>query len=75
MSPNAGRGGGVAGSQPMSTVVHMDGAQINFGDLTPYLTYDTAKVKLFESTLISHVATGKNKFKFAYSKRKDTIRI
>jgi hypothetical protein len=28
-----GRGGGVAGSQPYA------GAQINFGDLTPYLTY------------------------------------
>jgi hypothetical protein len=34
-SPKAGEGG-VAGSQPMSTAV---GAQINFGDLTPYLTY------------------------------------
>jgi hypothetical protein len=30
-------GGGVAGSQPMSTTV--PGAQINFEDLTPYLTY------------------------------------
>ncbi len=32
---------GVAGSQPMSTAVHITchGAQINFGDLTPYLTY------------------------------------
>jgi hypothetical protein len=29
-------GGGVAGSQPASTYT---GAQINFGDLTPYLTY------------------------------------
>ncbi len=37
MSPNAGRG--VAGSQPMSTAVHMEGTRINFGDLTPYLTY------------------------------------
>jgi hypothetical protein len=39
MSPNAwGRGErGVAGSQPMST----EGAQINFGDLTPHLTYGT----------------------------------
>jgi hypothetical protein len=34
MSPNGGRG--VAGSQPMSTAVH-NWAQINFGDLTPYL--------------------------------------
>jgi hypothetical protein len=30
--------GGVARSQPMSTAVHM-GPIINFGDLTPYLTY------------------------------------
>jgi hypothetical protein len=42
MSPNAGgRGGGFAGSQPLSTAVHnAHGAQINFGDLTPYLTND-----------------------------------
>jgi hypothetical protein len=33
------RGGGVAGSQPMITAVYT-GAQINFGDLTPYLTYE-----------------------------------
>ncbi len=32
------RGGGVAGSQPMSTAVHL--GPKNFGDLTPYLTYD-----------------------------------
>jgi hypothetical protein len=33
--------GGVAGSKLMSTVVHItgQGAQINFGDLPPYLTY------------------------------------
>jgi hypothetical protein len=33
--------GGVAGSQPMSTAVHitLHGAQINFGYLPPYLTY------------------------------------
>jgi hypothetical protein len=32
---------GVAGSQPMSTAVHITGhrAQINFGDLPPYWTY------------------------------------
>ncbi len=38
--PNCG-GGGVAGSQPMSTAVHITwhGAQINFGDLPSYLTY------------------------------------
>jgi hypothetical protein len=39
MSPNAG--GGVAGSQSKSTAVQCPhGAQINFGDLTPYLTHD-----------------------------------
>ncbi len=39
MSQNAGeRGGGeVAGSQPMST--EYTRAQINYGDLTPNLTY------------------------------------
>jgi hypothetical protein len=36
MSPNLGEGG-VAGFQLMSTAY--TGAQINFGDLTPYLTY------------------------------------
>jgi hypothetical protein len=32
----------VAGSHPMSTTVYITrhGAQINFGDLPPYLTYD-----------------------------------
>ncbi len=34
MSPIAGGGGELRGSQPMST-----GAQKNFGDLTQYLTY------------------------------------
>jgi hypothetical protein len=39
-SPNAGGGGEFAESQPMSTAVHnAHGAQINFGDITPYLTY------------------------------------
>ncbi len=40
-SPNCGGRGGVAWSHPMSTAVHTTwhGAQINFGDLPPYLTY------------------------------------
>jgi hypothetical protein len=42
MSPTLGGGGGVAGSQPMSTAVYshynVHGAQINLGDLTLYLT-------------------------------------
>jgi hypothetical protein len=33
-------GGGVAGSQPMSA----HGAQINFEDLTPYLTFVSSQV-------------------------------
>jgi hypothetical protein len=46
-SPNAGEGV-FAGSQPMSTVVHITwhGAQINFGDLLPYLTYGWVKTFL-----------------------------
>jgi hypothetical protein len=35
MSPNAGEGGGVAGSQPMSTAVHMEPKQT----LDSVLTY------------------------------------
>jgi hypothetical protein len=38
------RGGGVAGSQPMSTAVHAHGAQINFGDLTLFLTKESISV-------------------------------
>ncbi len=37
MSPNAGGRGGVAGCQPVSTQLYT-GAQINFGDVTLYLT-------------------------------------
>jgi hypothetical protein len=37
---SGGGGGEVAASQPMRTAVHnARGAQINLGDLTPYLTY------------------------------------
>ncbi len=49
--PMLGGGGrGVAGSQPMNASVHITwhGAQINFGDIPPYLTYgleDTACCK------------------------------
>jgi hypothetical protein len=41
-----GWGGWVAGSQPMSTAEYSCtyGAQINFGDLTPYLTYGPTHV-------------------------------
>jgi hypothetical protein len=38
MSPNAG-GGGVAGTGFQPEAELFTGAQINFGDLTPYLTY------------------------------------
>jgi hypothetical protein len=40
MSPNAGGGGGVAGGVPAIENSCAHGVQINFGDLTPYLTYD-----------------------------------
>jgi hypothetical protein len=42
LSPNARGGGGVAGSQPVSTAVHITwhGAQINIGDPPTHLTYD-----------------------------------
>ncbi len=33
-------GGGMLGGLLMSTAVHAHGAKINYGDLTPYLTYD-----------------------------------
>jgi hypothetical protein len=41
-----GDGGGVAGSQPMSAAKLHTGDQINFGDLTQYLTYDKNSVIL-----------------------------
>jgi hypothetical protein len=51
MIPTAG-GGGVVRSQPMSTAVQCaHGAQINFGDLAPYLTY-TAETCLCQITKI-----------------------
>jgi hypothetical protein len=45
LSPTAGRwgegGGGFAGSQPMSKAVRCaQEAQINFGDLTPHISYE-----------------------------------
>ncbi len=39
MSPNSGEGG-VVGSQPMRTAVYITWHGANFGDLTPYFTYD-----------------------------------
>ncbi len=42
--------GGIVGSQPMSTAVHITwhGAQINFGDLTPYFTtYFVTRISSF----------------------------
>ncbi len=50
MSSNAR--GGVAGSQPMSTAVHTV-TKINFGDLTPYLTY-AFRVALLSSSFFVH---------------------
>jgi hypothetical protein len=41
MSPNVGRGWGCGVSAKEFSCTHK--AQINFGDLTPYLTYDYYK--------------------------------
>jgi hypothetical protein len=41
MSPNAREGWEVAGSQPISTAVYTE--LNNFGDLTPYLTFEFSK--------------------------------
>jgi hypothetical protein len=63
MSPNAGWG---AGSQPMRTSVHImwKGTQINFGDLTPYLTY--VRNPLF--VRISNHETSKKSTVFKFTK-------
>ncbi len=61
MSPIAGEGGkGVAGSQPMSTSVHR--AQINYGDLTPYLTYAVIGAVFITHKMISTNACELDKY-------------
>ncbi len=49
--------GGIAGSHPMSTAVHITwhGAQINFGDLPPYLSYGRRYVSVSKSNTIADV--------------------
>ncbi len=51
---------GVAGSQPMSTAVHITwhGAQINSGDLPPYLTYGSNLTGSPTCAYIVHITTG-----------------
>jgi hypothetical protein len=51
--PKCGGGVGVAGSQPMSTAVLYTVAQINFGDLTPYLTH-VSKYCMPHEAILSH---------------------
>jgi len=46
-----GEGGEVAGSQPMSTALHAHGVQRNFGDLTPYLTYNIMKCTVVQNAV------------------------
>jgi hypothetical protein len=61
MGPNAGGGGvAVAGSQPMTRVVHMEPTY--FGDLTPYLTYDGTRInkEKTQHTVFDVVAFGTN---------------
>jgi hypothetical protein len=48
MSPNAGEGGKIAGSQPMRTAVHRSPNKL--GDVTPYLNYG---VKILKGTVVS----------------------
>ncbi len=46
--PNAGGWGGGGGLRGLCQLVQLyTGAQINFGDLTPYLTYGTTSLALF----------------------------
>jgi hypothetical protein len=49
MSSNAGGCGvgGGGGGLAWSSAVHMDGAQINLGDLTPHLTYVLKSLHVF----------------------------
>jgi hypothetical protein len=57
MSPNAwGWEGLHAGSPPMSTAVHMR-PKINFGGLTPYLTYEE---KVQNTVRLQQGVTSKN---------------
>jgi hypothetical protein len=53
MSPNAEEVGS-CGPQPISIQLCTGGAQINFGDLTPYLTFDSAI--LLSSHLKTHIS-------------------
>jgi hypothetical protein len=43
MSPNAGGGDGEVSANEYSCTLYT-GAQINFGDLTPYLTYGASEL-------------------------------
>ncbi len=47
MSPNAGGRGGGGFGVPANEYSWAHGAQINFGDLTPYLTYDSGLTDAF----------------------------
>ncbi len=44
---------GERGSQPISTAVQYTGAQINFGDPTPYLTYAVTRIMQLLSSYLS----------------------
>jgi hypothetical protein len=52
MSPNAGRGGIAGVSADENSCAH--GAQMNFGDLTPYLTFDNPPAHSPLGQLITH---------------------
>ncbi len=59
MSPDAGGGGGIAGSQPMSTNVHNKWSPNKFGDIIPYLTYGVQWVHGVVGTERSVTARGR----------------
>ncbi len=50
MSPNAGGWGDGGGGVPANEYSCAHGAQINFRDLTPYLTYEAGKRYIFPPT-------------------------
>jgi hypothetical protein len=62
----------VAGSQSMSTATIYTGAQINFGDLTPYLTYALQYLHWFQKGWLCNVHTVRCKTLKSLTRRSDS---
>jgi hypothetical protein len=67
MSPNAEEGGGGSVGVSANEYSCAHGAQINFGDLTPYLTYDANDLttsmfsnRVFYSKAVWHIVESKD---------------